>query len=110
MINEKNKTVEEDSWESVTTVNVDDSDCQAKMEKLNKKLQETANELEEISSLYAKSVKESLDKSKKIKELEDKIDELEEQLKACREKNKKLEGLEDKVKKLEEDLKAELYL
>ncbi|WDA54035.1 MAG: Chromosome partition protein Smc [Spiroplasma endosymbiont of Drosophila atripex] len=62
MINEKNKTVEEDS---VTTVNVDDSDCQAKMEKLNKKLQETANELEEISSLYAKSVKESLDKSKK---------------------------------------------
>ncbi|WP_395473309.1 hypothetical protein [Spiroplasma endosymbiont of Nomada rufipes] len=105
MINEKNKTVEEDSWESVTTVNVDDSDCQAKMEKLNKKLQETANELEEISSLYAKSVKESLDKSKKNKELEDKIDESEEQLKACREKNKKLEGLEDKVKKLEEDLK-----
>ncbi|WP_339039509.1 hypothetical protein [Spiroplasma endosymbiont of Andrena trimmerana] len=32
-------------------------------------MQETANELEEISSLYAKSVKESLDKSKKIKEL-----------------------------------------
>lgn len=58
------------------------------MEKLNKKLQETANELEEISSLYAKLVKESLDKSKKIKELEDKIDELEEQLKACREKIK----------------------
>ncbi|WP_338975545.1 hypothetical protein [Spiroplasma endosymbiont of Monopis laevigella] len=74
-----------------TTVNVDDSDCQAKMEKLNKKLQETANELEEIISLYAKSVKESLDKSKKIKELEDKINELEAQLKACREKNKKLD-------------------
>ncbi|WP_338974849.1 hypothetical protein [Spiroplasma endosymbiont of Tricholauxania praeusta] len=65
MINDKDKNIvkksDVDSWWSITTSNK----CDKKIEKLNKKQQETVNELEEISSLYAKSVKESLDKSKK---------------------------------------------
>ncbi len=43
----------------------DNNDCEEKIEKLNKKLQATADELEEVSALYAKSVKDGLDKSKK---------------------------------------------
>lgn len=43
----------------------DNINCEDRIENLNKKLQATADELEAISALYAKSVKDGLDKVKK---------------------------------------------
>ncbi|WP_339049291.1 hypothetical protein [Spiroplasma endosymbiont of Colias croceus] len=51
-----------------------------KIEKLNKKLQETLDDLKEISDFYAKSERDALDKRKIITNLANKITELETQL------------------------------
>lgn len=57
--------------ENENSNNIDE--CKEKIEKINKKLQATADELEKISALYAKSVKDGLDKGKKIKNLKIKL-------------------------------------
>ena len=120
MINDNDVSVKVDSNEGVTTA-IESDECQAKIDKINAKFKKTADELEEISSLYAKSVKDGLDKAKKIKELEDEIDQLKKQLKACQaekdelakqlkdcqDKNKNTGDLQDKIKELEDKI-AEL--
>lgn len=58
MMNEKNKTVDE--YEDNSS-----DKCEEKNEKLKQKLQEIGNELEEISVLYAKAVKDGFDKATK---------------------------------------------
>ncbi|WP_395472810.1 hypothetical protein [Spiroplasma endosymbiont of Nomada rufipes] len=73
MINDKDKNIvkksDVDSWWGITTSNK----CDKKIEKLNKKLQETCNKLDEISNLYTKSVKENKNFEYKVKELKEEL-------------------------------------
>ncbi len=96
MIYKENSTTGSTENDNETFDNI--NDYEEKIKKLNKKLQATADELEEVSALYAKSVKVGLDKAKKIKELEDRIAELENQLKKCQQKGKEAEELENQLK------------
>ncbi|WP_342257594.1 hypothetical protein [Spiroplasma endosymbiont of Nomada ruficornis] len=72
MINNKKKILEKES--------LTNNKYKTKIEKLNKKLQETLGDLKEISDLYAKSERDALDKRKIITNLANKITELETQL------------------------------
>lgn len=77
MINKDNKTIEEkkSNVKKILIINI-----KTKIKQLNKKLQETFDEVEEISKLYAKAERELLEKRKIITNLINKVEELEKQL------------------------------
>ncbi|WP_425381727.1 hypothetical protein [Spiroplasma endosymbiont of Polydrusus pterygomalis] len=66
------------------------------LQQVEKKLQATADELKEVSILYAKCVKESLEKGKKIKDFKEQKNEM--FLINCQELLKQLDNIKDSIK------------